>query len=479
MAQLLGIDIGTTATKALLIDEHGAVLGKASAEYPLSTPKPHWSEQDPELWWQATSSCLSQLGVWRPDAIGFSGQMHGAVFLDADGVVIRPAILWNDQRTAAECDEIEARIGEARIRQITRSPMLTGFQLPKLIWLRNHEPAAYARLRHLLLPKDFVRMRLSGELMSDVSDASGTGLFDVAERRWSDEIIQGLDLDAAILPNVVESIAPTGCTAAGSGLEAGVPIFAGGGDQAASAVGVGAVVPGVVSVSLGTSGVVFTSIERPDFDPSGRTHTFCHANGAWHAMGVMLSCGGALRWYRDTFYPGKPYAALDESASLSQPGALGATFLPYLAGERCPYHDPDATGAFFGLTLAHRSPDLARAVLEGVTFGLRDVMGCLQELGGDTHRVRVAGGGAKSAFWMQLMADILGEECVTIECEEGPALGAAMLAGVGVGVWPSVSAASAAIVREANSYKPSGVDYSEAYRRYRELYRKTSATSGV
>lgn len=470
MAKLLGIDVGTSACKAVLIDEYGAVLKQASAEYPLEVPQPLWSQQNPEDWWNGVQACLAQIGESRPDAIGLTGQMHGAVFLDEKDEVVYPAILWNDQRTAAECAQMDAAVGTERMMQITCNPPLTGFQAPKLLWLRNHEPEKYRSVRSLLLPKDYIRLRLSGEKATEVSDASGTALFDVPNRRWSDEILSKLDVDPAILPKSYESTAISSRTRAGGHLEAGIPIAGGGGDQAAGAAGTGAVVPGVVSVSLGTSGVVFTALSEPRYDSAGAAHTFCHANNAWHAMGVMLSCGGAIRWLRDALYPGESYDAMNLEASRISAGADGLCFLPYLTGERTPHKDPNARGAWVGLTLAHGRAEMARAVFEGVTFGLRDGFECLKALGAQSDEVRVTGGGAKSRLWMQMLADVFSARCVAIEADEGPAFGAALIAGVGVGLWPNLEGACRDCVRTGQPVAPSGAPYEAEYRRYRDLY---------
>jgi len=465
MARLIGIDIGTSGCKALLIDGNGKVLKQASAEYPISTPRPLWSEQNPEDWWNGVQKCLDEIDESRPDAIGITGQMHGSVFLDAEDKVVRPAILWNDQRTAAECAEMDESVGKERLRAITCNPPLTGFQAPKILWLRKNEPENFAKVQSLLLPKDYIRFKLTGVKMTEVSDASGTGLLDVPKRRWSDEVLERLGLDRSLLPAVVESYAVTATTAEG------VPVVAGGGDQAAGAVGTGAVVPGVVSVSLGTSGVVFTSLEKPEYDKSGSAHTFCHANGAWHAMGVMLSCGGALRWYRDTFCNGMNYDQIAAEAETVEPGCAGITFLPYLTGERCPHNDPLAKAGFNGASLAHERRHFSRAVFEAVSFGLLDCMDLLRGLGSDADEVRVTGGGAKSRFWLQLLADLLKRPCVTLECDEGPAYGAALLAGVGTGVWGSVQDACSKVVQIKSRIMPGGTDYRAPYERYRRLYR--------
>ena len=473
MAKLLGIDVGTSGCKVVLLDERGTVLKQAGAEYPLHVPRPLWSEQDPIDWWNGVLKCIQEIGEPNVDAIGVTGQMHGSVFLDERDEVVRPAILWNDQRTADECQEIDRTVGQDRVRAITCNPPLTGFQAPKLLWLRNHELAKYQRVRSLLLPKDYLRFKLTGEKGTEVSDASGTGLLNVPRRNWSDEMIAALEIDRSILPPVDESSVVMGRTKGVPGLADGIPVVGGGGDQAAGAVGTGAVRTGVISVSLGTSGVVFTALEAPNFDPAGAAHTFCHANGAWHAMGVMLSCGGALRWYRDTLGGGKNYDQITAEAAEAPVGAAGMTFLPYLSGERTPHNDPRARGALAGLTLGHDRSHISRAVMEGISFGLLDGYQLLASLGATAEEVRVTSGGAKSRFWVQMLADMFGTPCVTLECDEGPAYGAAVLAGVGIGAWSSVVAACDQVIRVRDLIEPSGADYRAAYARYRDLYPAT------
>jgi xylulokinase len=466
MAKLLGIDIGTSGCKVILVNENGEILRQASAEYPLSVPKPMWSEQDPEDWWNGVQKCLSEIDEPNVDAIGITGQMHGSVFLDAHGEVIRPALLWNDQRTTAECEEIETKIGSERLKEITCNPALTGFQLPKILWLRNNEPEHYARLAKILLPKDFIRYKLTGGYATEVSDASGTGIFDVKKRDWSYEMMEILGLNRDLFPKVFESDAIS--THFRNGRE--IPVV---GDQAAAAVGTGAVEVGVISVSLGTSGVVFTSIPSSEYDPSGAAHTFCHANRGWHAMGVMLSCGGALRWYRDTFGAGRDYDQLAVDAVEAPLGSEGLTFLPYLTGERCPHNDPFARATFAGATLAHGRSHFDRAVFEGLTFGLFDGYQLLKKLGAQSNSVRVTSGGSKSDFWMQMIADVFGVSCQRLSIDEGPAMGAAILAGVGIGLWPDVQTACRKLIKISEEFTPSGADYSEAYVRFRELYQAT------
>ncbi|RIK00429.1 MAG: xylulokinase [Armatimonadetes bacterium] len=468
VAKLLGIDLGTSGCKAVLIDPSGRVLAQASAPYPLQTPQPGWTEQDPEDWWSAVQQVLSRIGVRSPDAIGLTGQMHGAVCLDGGGDVIRPAILWNDQRTVAESAEIDRVIGTSRFRSITCNPPLTGFQAPKLLWIRNHEPENFARIRKVLLPKDYVRFRLSSEFFSEVSDASGTALFDVPNRRWSREVIRELGFREDWFPEVTESDAASAETKGSAYLSEGIPIVGGGGDQAAGAVGAGCVAEGRVSASLGTSGVVFAPTSAPVYDEAGATHTFCHANRAWHLMGVMLSCGGALQWFRDEFLAGGTYDELAEMASGVSAGANGLTFLPYLAGERTPHNDPHARAAFVGATLSHGKAEFARAVYEGISFGLADGLDLLRGLGVAPDEIRIVGGGAKSEFWVQMLSDVLGVACVRLEADEGPAFGAALLAGVGCGVWSDVETACRDTVRVKDRFVPS---HEGAYDSALELFR--------
>lgn len=472
MARLLGIDVGTSSMKAVLVDETGQALKSASAEYPLHTPRPGWAEQDPADWAAALWKLLDEIGE-APDAIGLTGQMHGMVALDASDQVVRPAILWCDQRTADECREIESVLGAKRVREVTGNPMLTGFQAPKIVWMRKNEPESFSRTRAVLLPKDYIRFLLTGVKATDVSDASGVGLLDVRKRDWWIEGMVGLGLDVSWFPEVLESMRATpnpipANPARTSWIRGeGAVVVAGAGDQAAGAVGTGAVEPGVLSVSLGTSGVVFTTIDSPDAAvQNDAVHTFCHANGRWHRMGVMLSCGGAVKWARDVLYGDSGYGRFDQEVESVPPGSGGVTFLPYLSGERCPHVDPDARGAFGGLSLAHGRAHLARAVLEGATFGIRD---CYDALDVKATEVRVTGGGAKSDVWMQMLADVLGVRCVRLADDEGPALGAALLAGVGVGVWPEVVSASRAAVKFERRFEPEA-DYAEPLARYRRMY---------
>jgi xylulokinase len=461
-----GLDVGTSGVKALAIDADGAVIARAEAGYPLSTPRPGWAEQDPSDWWAATESVLAQLraAAGAPTGIGLSGQMHGLVALDATGDVLRPAILWNDQRTALECAEIEQSIGLERLISLTGNRALTGFTAPKLLWLRRHEPELYARIARVALPKDYVRLRLCGEHATDVSDASGTLLLDVARRRWSEDVLSALGLDETWLPQVMESPTVSGLT------PEGVPVAAGGGDQAAGALGVGVDQPGPVSVVLGTSGVVFAALERFAADPQARVHAFCHAvPGAWHAMGVMLSAAGSLRWLRDVTAPGVPYEQLIAQANAWPAGTEGLLFLPYLAGERTPHADPDARGAFAGLSVRHDRGALVRAVLEGVAFALRDSLELICELGGTPELGRVSGGGARSELWLQIVASVLELPLQRVAVDEGAAFGAAILGGVAAGVWPDVHAAVAATVKPRDRIDPVPA-WVEAYRDQRDRF---------
>jgi xylulokinase len=445
---LIGLDVGTSGVKGIAIDGDGAVLAVAEEPYPLSTPHPGWAEQDPEDWWRASQAVLARL----PDGpIGLSGQMHGLVVLDEADRVLRPAILWNDQRTGVECAEIEERVGLERLIALTGNRALTGFTAPKLLWLRRHEPDTYAQIRRILLPKDYVRLRLTGEHAIDAADASGTLLFDVANRRWSTEVCGALEIPLEWLPEAHESTA-----------------IAGAGDQAAAALGVGIASPGPVSVVLGTSGVIFTALPSYSPDAQARVHTFCHAVPAtWHAMGVMLSAAGSAAWLRHAL--DASYGELDAEAERWQPGAEGVLFAPYLAGERTPYPDPDARGAFIGLSLRHDRGALWRAMLEGVAFGLRDSLELLRERGARPAVGRVSGGGARSELWLRIVASALQLPLERMETDEGSAFGAALLAGVRSGTFADADQAVTRCVRVRARVEPVW-DYDEAYRRFRSLY---------
>jgi len=491
MAYLLGIDVGTSGTKTLLIDESGKVIASAMDTYPLSTPKPLWAEQEPEDWWKATVSTirtvLRESGVDPGEiaGIGLSGQMHGAVFLDERNQVLRPSILWCDQRTGAECEWITETIGKDKVVELTSNPVLTGFTAGKIVWLRDNEPENYAKTRKVLLPKDYIRFRLTGEFATEVSDASGTSLFNVTKRQWADEMLDGAGIPRAWMPKAYESPEISGRitedTAGLTGLKAGTPVVGGGGDQAAGAVGTGVVETGIISSTVGTSGVVFAFADKPVVDPGLRVHTFCHAvPGKWHVMGVMLSAGGSLRWYRDTFADAESaeararrmdaYDILSAQAATVEPGCEGLIFLPYLTGERTPYPDPNARGAFFGITLRHDRPHFARAVFEGVAYGLRDSFEILNEMQVPIEQVRASGGGAKSEVWRQIQADVTGREHVLINVDEGPAFGVALLAGVGTGVYPSVEKACRDTIKVISATKPDSAKKAE-YDRYYAIYR--------
>jgi len=481
----LGIDVSTTSAKALLVDEQGVVVSVASTPVSLATPRPLWSEQDPHDWWigTQTSICkaLEQAGVdgAAVAAVGLTGQMHGLVLLDEAGRVLRPAILWNDQRTGAQCDEIRARLGKEHLIQITGNDALTGFTAPKVLWVQENEPEVYARARHILLPKDYIRYRLTGAFGMDKADGSGTILFDLKRRDWSPEVLDALGIPAEWLPPTFEGPQFTGNitaeAAAATGLRAGTPVAAGGGDQAAQAVGVGAVESGIIALTVGTSGVVFAPTGQTLIQPEGRLHAFCHAvPGMWHFMGVMLSAAGSLQWYRDTLAAGVSFDDLLKEAETVPAGSEGLQFLPYLSGERTPHPDPLARGAFVGLTLRHGRGHLTRAVLEGVAFGLKDSFTLIQAAGlGEIRQVRASGGGTKGALWRQIMATVLGAELVTVNTSEGAAYGAALLAGVGAGAWNDVSSACAAAVRVTGRTQPQpehAEAYLKAYTLYRTLY---------
>ena len=465
-----GLDVGTTSLKAIALTDDGTVVASASADYPLLTPAPGWAEQDPELWWQAAQMVLAQLhdAAGPPAGIGLTGQMHGLVALDSADRVIRPAILWNDQRTGPEATEIEQTLGTARLIELTGNRAMTGFTAPKLLWMRRHEPENFARIARVMLPKDYVRLRLCGEWATDASDASGTSLLDVGRRRWSDPVLQALELDPAILPPVLEGPEVSGRT------PDGVPIAAGAGDQAAGALGVGVARPGPLSVVLGTSGVVFAAAERYAPEPEGRLHAFCHAvPDTWHVMGVMLSAAGSLQWARDALAPGTGFEQLVASAQAWGPGAEGLTFLPYLAGERTPHADPDARGAFAGLGLRHDRGALIRAVLEGVAFGLRDCLDLITAVGIAAPRGRASGGGAISDLWLSIVASVLELELERPSVTEGGAFGAALLGGVAAGIWDDVETAIGATVRVLSVIDPVAEwiePYREAGARYRDLY---------
>jgi xylulokinase len=484
----LGIDVGTGGTRAVVIDQDGNVLTSATAEHiPFSSPYTGWAEQDPEDWWRATITVvrevLSKVSADEIKAVGFSGQMHGLVMLDKSDQVLRPAIIWCDQRTDSQCKSLTDTIGADRLIEFTCNPALTGFTLPKLLWVREKELELWRNLRTVLLPKDFVRLRLSGDRATDVADASGTLLFDVKRRKWSAEMLAATEIDESLLPRVYESPDVTGSIskagAAATGLRAGTPIVAGGGDQAAGAVGMGIVRPGVASSTIGTSGVVFAATDKPKLDPKGRVHTFCHAiPDRWHVMGVTQGAGLSLRWFRDQFGVvaddgGESYDALTKEASSVSPGCDGLIWTPYLMGERTPHLDPFARAALVGLTASHTRAHVVRALLEGVAFSLQDAFEILNEIEVQVDEIRVGGGGARSGLWRQIQADVYDQTVNTVSAEEGAAFGAALLAGVAAGMWSSVDAACDAVVRIADHIEPNEESVrvlAEQYNRFKQIY---------
>jgi xylulokinase len=481
---VLGIDTSTTATKAVVIDREGHTVAEGVSEYGYEIPRPGWSEQDPASWWTATVAAIrSALTAAELDgqdiaAVGLTGQMHGLVMLDEHRQVIRPAILWNDQRTAAQCDDIRRRVGPRHLVEVTGNDALTGFTAPKLRWVADEEPAHFRRIAHVLLPKDHVRLQLTGEFALDKADGAGTLLFDLAARDWSPEVLDALGFDAAWFPPTYEGPAVTGqvtsSAAEATGLRAGTPVVAGGGDQAANAVGVGVVDPGTMALSLGTSGVVFAATDAPRIERDGRVHAFCHAvPDRWHLMGVMLSAAGSLRWFRDALAPDASFPELSDEAATAPAGSDGLLFLPYLTGERTPHPDPDARGAFIGLSVQHERAHLTRAVMEGVAFGLRDGLDLMLAAGTpEPTQIRASGGGVRSAVWRQILADVLDAEIATIATAEGAAFGAGLLAAVGAGWFDSVQEAVAAAVRVTPAAEP-GPDrerYRERHGRYQALY---------
>ncbi|TWT52494.1 Xylulose kinase [Rubripirellula amarantea] len=492
MSYYLGIDIGTSGTKTLLIDVSGKVIAEANAEYPLEQPKPGWTQQDPEHWWKATVSTVREVmkaSKVKPEAvkaIGLSGQMHGSVFLDKDDNVIRPALLWNDQRTAAQCEEITAKAGGRNaLIKLVANPALTGFQAPKILWLRDNEKRNFDRLAKVLLPKDEIRRRLTGDYVTEVSDASGTLLLDVVKRKWSTKLLSKIELDAALLPRVVESDEVTGTLTSQAakqlGLTTDCKVVGGAGDCAAGAVGNGVVKSGVLSTSIGTSGVMFVHSDEPQYDAAGRLHTFCHAvNGKWHMMGVNLTSGGALQWWVDSVVQGlagipekSRYEAATREAEKVAAGSNGLLFLPYLNGERTPHADPNARGSFVGLNTTHTRGHLTRCVMEGITFALRDSLAIIESLDVPVKQVRASGGGSKNPMWRQMQADVFGKKITTLEVEQGPAFGVALLAAVGDGAYRNVEAACKATIKVADETKPdrSAVKrYDELFPIYRDLY---------
>ncbi|MFL6468391.1 MAG: xylulokinase [Pyrinomonadaceae bacterium] len=482
---ILGLDIGTGGTRAALIDESCKLLATETADHPpFASPNVGWAEQYPDDWWKAATIAIRKIVNRFPadaiGAIGLTGQMHGSVLLDKNSRPLRPALLWCDQRTQEQCGEITETIGAERLIGLVSNPAITGFTFPKLLWVRKNEPEIWNRLTTVLLPKDYIRLKLSGEKASDVTDASGTLLFDVRNRKWSDEMLSAFDFDPAILPKVFESVELTGkVSKAGSdetGLQMGTPIVAGAGDNAAGAVGMGITRPGAVSCTIGTSGVVFGVSEKPRLDAKGRIHTLCHAvTGRWHNTGVTLAAGLSLKWFRQNFGSSESYDEMSKEAELVPAGSGGATWLPYLMGERSPHLDPNARAAFVGLSASHTHAHLTRAVLEGVAYSLRDSLEIFKELGSAVDSIRLGGGGARSRLWCQIQADVYGQAVKTLEADEGAAFGAALLAGVGIGIWDNVDEACEKTIRIADQFAPEPANvevYNRQFEKYRQLYPK-------
>ncbi len=486
----IGIDVGTGGTRALMVDEKGTLIGSATHEHAqFASPQNGWAEQDPHDWWNACQKAIGKLlketGVSKNDiaAVGLAGQMHGAVLLDEEEEVLRPALIWCDQRSADECRVLNETIGEQRIVELTSNPALPNFTLTKLMWVRTHEPEIWKKFRSFLLPKDYVRLQLTGVRAIDVSDASGTLLLDVAHRRWSKEMVKATGLDERCLPEVFESPEVVGKITAraaqATGLAEGTPVVAGAGDQAGGAIGMGIVKAGCVSATIGTSGVVFAATDKPFLDPKGRLHTFCHAiPNRWHVMGVTQAAGQSFRWFRDTFgtigkAAGDPYDSLSQEAAAIPAGADGVLWAPYLMGERTPHLDSDVRGALIGLAASHGRGHIIRAILEGVAFSLKDSLTIFAEIGVPVSDIRLGGGGARSPLWRQIQADVYAKPVSLLAAEEGCAYGAAVLAGVGVSLWPSVDEACAEIVRIASVVSPtkqSSDKLQQQYKIYRAIY---------
>jgi len=481
----LGIDIGTGGSKAVLVDESANVKCRVTAPHEeITMERPLWAEQRPENWWDAAQfavrNVLKQSGVTGKEirGIGLTGQMHGLVMLDGGGRVLRRSLIWCDQRSQPQVDAINQKIGNEDVIAFTANPVLTGFTLPKLLWVRDNEPAVFEKTRRILLPKDYVRHCLTGEFTTDVSDASGTGLFDVVTRQWSGKMIGRLGLDADLLPAVVESTAQTGAVskkaAEATGLEPGTPVIGGAGDQAASAIGNGIVKAGIASCTLGTSGVVFAHLERPNYDPTGRVHTFCHAvPGKWHVMGVTQGAGLSLEWFRNQLAAGTEFDTLMDEAAATPPGAGGLFWLPYLMGERTPHLDASARGGWVGITAKHTRADLVRALVEGVSYSQKDSLSIIEGLGVKVDAVRVSGGGGQSRLWRQILADVFGKRVAVLKTQEGSSYGAALLAAVGTGAFSSVEEICEAAIEEVSVSEPRPREskiYSSSYEVYQTLY---------
>jgi xylulokinase len=488
---VLGIDIGTGGTRALILDQTGRIVASATEEHePFASPQIGWAEQRPEDWWRAAGLAirkalgLAKLRGEQISCVGFSGQMHGAVMLDDAGEVVRPALIWCDVRTEKQCRELTERIGSDRLIQLTCNPALPNFTVTKFLWVRENEPQNWSRVRSVMLPKDYVRFKLTGEKAIDVADASGTLMLDVARRRWSSEVLQAAEIDESLLPSLHES--PDICAkvstvgAQATGLSTGTPVVAGAGDQAAGAVGMGIVAPGAVSATIGTSGVVFAATDQPALDPRGRLHTFCHAvPGRWHVMGVTQAAGLSLRWFRDRFASeagrngSDPYEQLTAEAATAPPGSDGLLWAPYLMGERTPHLDAEARGMLAGLTASHTRGHVVRAILEGVAFSLKDTFTIFREMNVPVSSIRLGGGGARSSLWRQIQADVYDHEVEIVEAEEGAAYGAAILAGVGAKIWPSVDAACESVVRVVERVRPDAATVAvmnSSYQAYRRVY---------
>lgn len=494
MAFLLGIDIGTSGTKTVLFDESGNTVASALSEYPLYQPNIGWAEQDPEDWWNATVITIKKVihksGVNSSDikGVGLSGQMHGAVLLDSDNNVLRKSIIWCDQRSHKECEQITSIVGREKLISITANPALTGFTASKIMWVKNNEPQIFDRVKKILLPKDYIRYKLTGEFATEVSDASGMQLMDIPKRQWSGEILQKLEIDSNMLGKLYESYEISGnvnkLASELTGLKEGTPVAGGAGDQAAGAVGNGIVKSGVISSTIGTSGVVFAYTDKVSIDPKGRVHTFCHAvPNTWHIMGVTQGAGLSLKWFRDNFCIEEkrtaelmgidPYVLMDQEAEKIQPGSKGLIYLPYLMGERTPHLDPDAKGVFFGLSALHEKPDMIRSVMEGVVYSLKDCLEIIKDMNVEIKEVRASGGGGKSKLWRQMQADVFGTGITTINSSEGPALGVALLAGVGAGIYKSVEEACDTAIKVKSVQQPDMSNtekYSEFYKIYTKLY---------
>jgi len=495
MNYLIGIDIGTTSTRSIIIDEDGCLVASSTKDYKLYIPKPGWAEQDPRDWWGAVAFTIkdalsiSNISPQNIACIGLSGQMHGSVFLDSSGEVIRPAILWNDQRTYRQCDKIYSIFGYEGFIKLSYNKALPGFTAPKILWLKETEPDNYRKIYKILLPKDYIRYRLSGKYVSEVSDAAGTILMDIPKRNWSDKILEGLKINKSFLPDVYEStVVSSKVNKSASqliGLVEGTPIVGGASDNAAGAVGSGIIKQGLISDSIGTSGVVFASSDTPLYDKEGRVHSFCHAvPKKWHLTGVTLSAAGSLKWYYDTFGPSKKientyphvkgYELLNRQAENVPPGSGGLIFLPYLSGERTPHGDPYARGVFFGISYPHSQDHFVRSIMEGVAFSQLDCLSLMRDVGISSDKVVLFGGGAKSRLWRQIIADILSTKIVTLNIKEGPAYGAALLAGVGAGIYGSVEQAVDRTIKEVDQIEPIREDvekYKKIYEVYKSLYR--------